>query len=158
MPTVLRKYVDLKSVVEKVIAICGKKLKRSIKSIEMNISRDLPQIYTAPHAMEQVLINLLMNAAQAADKEDSRVILNISIGNAPREHLIVEIIDNGCGIDEKSKDRLFDPFYTTRLPSGGTGLGLYVCHNLIKGLGGRIEVESEPGAGSKFTVILPDMR
>jgi signal transduction histidine kinase len=153
----LKKYVDLKSVVEKVIAICGKKLKRSIKSIEMNISRDLPQIYTAPHAMEQVLINLLMNAAQAADKEDSRVILNISIGNAPREHLIVEIIDNGCGIDEKSKDRLFDPFYTTRLPSGGTGLGLYVCHNLIKGLGGRIEVESEPGAGSKFTVILPDM-
>ncbi len=153
----LKKYVDLKSVVEKVIAICGKKLKRSIKSIEMNISHDLPQIYTAPHAMEQVLLNLLTNAAQAADKEDSKVILNISIGNAPREHLIVEIIDNGCGIDKKSRDRLFDPFYTTRLPNGGTGLGLYVCHNLVKGLEGRIEVESEPGVGSKFTVILPDM-
>jgi len=153
----LKKDVDFKSVVEKVIAICGKKLQRSIKSIEMNISRDLPQVYTAPHAMEQVLINLLMNAAQAADKEDSRVILNISIGSTPREHLIVEIIDNGCGIDEESKGRLFDPFYTTRLPSGGTGLGLYVCHNLIKGLEGRIEVESEPGVGSKFTVILPDL-
>ena len=152
-----KKYVDLKSVVEKVIAICGKNLKRSIKSIQMNIPPDLPQIYTAPHAMEQVLLNLLMNAAQAADKEDSRVILNISIGNAPREHLIVEIIDNGCGIDERSKDRLFDPFYTTRLASGGTGLGLYVCHNLVKGLEGRIEVESEPGAGSKFTVILPEI-
>jgi C4-dicarboxylate-specific signal transduction histidine kinase len=153
----LKKNVDFKSIVEKVIAICGKNLKRSIKSIQMNIPPDLPQIYTAPHAMDQVLLNLLMNAAQAADKKDSRVILNITIGSTPLEHLIVEIIDNGCGIDEKSKARLFDPFYTTRLAKGGTGLGLYVCHNLTKGLGGRIEVESEPGAGSKFTVILPDM-
>jgi signal transduction histidine kinase len=153
----LKKNVDFKSVVEKVIAICGKKLKTSVKSFEMNIPPDLPQIYTAPHAMEQILLNLLTNAAQAADKKDSRVIVNISIGSTPQEHLIVEIIDNGCGIDEKSKDRLFDPFYTTRLAKGGTGLGLYVCHNLIQGLEGRIEVESEPGAGSKFTVILPDM-
>jgi C4-dicarboxylate-specific signal transduction histidine kinase len=151
----LKKNVDFKSVVEKVIAICGKKLKRSVKSIEMNIPRNLPQIYTAPHAIEQVLINLLINAAQAVDKEDSRVILNISIGSTPQEHLIVEIVDNGSGIDEASKDRLFDPFYTTRMANGGTGLGLYVCHNLIKGLGGRIEVQSQPGQGSKFTVILP---
>jgi signal transduction histidine kinase len=153
----LKKYVDFKSVVDKVIAICGKKLNRLIKSIETNIPRDLPQIYTAPHAIEQVLINLLMNAAQAADKKDSRVTLNLSIGGTRQEHLIIEIIDNGCGIDEKSKDRLFDPFYTTRLPDGGTGLGLYVCHNLIKGLDGRIEVESEPGTGSKFTVILANL-
>jgi len=153
----LKKNVDFKFVVEKVIAICGKKLKQSIKFIEMNIPPDLPQIYTAPHAMEQVLLNLLLNAAQAADKRDSRVILNISIGSTPQEHLIVEIIDNGCGIAEKSIDRLFEPFYTTRLPKGGTGLGLYICHNLIQGLDGRIEVESEPGAGSKFTVILPGL-
>ena len=71
--------------------------------------------------------------------------------------MIFEIIDNGRGIDERSKARLFDPFYTSRMPDGGTGLGLYVCHNLIKDLKGRIEVESEPGTGSKFTVILPDL-
>ena len=153
----LKTYVDFKSVVEKVIAICGKKLDRSIKSLEMNIPRDLPQIYTAPHAIEQVLLNLLMNAAQAADKRDSRVTLNISTSSTPREHLILEIIDNGCGIEERSKTRLFDPFYTTRMHGGGTGLGLYVCHNLIKDLEGRIEVESEPGAGSKFTIILPNL-
>lgn len=122
----------------------------------MNIPRNLPQIYTAPLAIEQVLLNLLINAAQAADKEDSRVILNISIGSTPQEHLIIEIIDNGSGIDEASTDRLFDPFYTTRMANCGTGLGLYVCHNLIKGLGGRVEVQSQPGQGSKFTVILPD--
>ena len=151
----LKKYVNFNSVVEKVIGMCGKKIKRTVRSIEIKVPPDLPQIFTAPHAIEQVLLNLLMNAAQAANKEDSRVILNVSIGNTPREHLIIEIIDNGCGIDEHSKDRLFDPFYTTRMPDGGTGLGLYVCHNLIKGLDGRIEVESEPGKGSKFTVILP---
>ena len=149
-------YVDFKSVVEKVIAICGKKLKRSINSIELNIPQDLPKIYTAPHAIEQVLINLLINAAQAADKNDSRVILSISIGKNSQEHLILEITDNGCGMDERSKARLFDPFYTTRMPEGGTGLGLYVCHNLIKNLDGRIEVESQLGKGSKFTIILPN--
>lgn len=152
----LKKYADLKTINEKVLAICGKELKRTVKSIEINIPPDLPEVYTAPYAMEQVLINLLMNAAQAADKEDSWVKLNASIGSTWREHLIIEVIDNGCGFDEKTKDRLFDPFYTTKLPGEGTGLGLYVCHNLIQGMGGHIEVESKPGQGSKFTVILPD--
>ncbi len=152
----IKKYVDFKSVIEKVLAICGEKLKSAVKSFEVNIPPDLPQIYIAPYAMEQVLINLLMNAAQAADKEDSRVELIAAIGSTWREHFIIEIIDNGCGIDEKSKIRLFDPFYTTKLPCDGTGLGLYVCHNLVQGIGGRIEVESEPGNGSKFTVILPE--
>jgi C4-dicarboxylate-specific signal transduction histidine kinase len=151
----LKKNVDFKSVVEKVIAICGKKLNRTVNSIELNIPPNLPRIYTAPHAIEQVLLNLLINAAQAADKEDSRVILNISIGSTLQDHLIIDVIDNGGGIDDASKDRLFDPFYTTRMADGGTGLGLYVCHNLIQGLGGRIEVQSQPGKGSKFTVILP---
>jgi signal transduction histidine kinase len=152
----LKKYVDLRAINEKVLAICGKQLKRAVKSIEINIPRDLPEVYTAPYAMEQVLINLLMNAAQAADKEDSCIKLNASIGSTWREHLIIEVIDNGCGFDEKTKDRLFDPFYTTKLPGEGTGLGLYVCHNLVQGMGGQIEVESELGRGSKFTIMLPD--
>ena len=152
----VKKYVDMKSVTEKVLAMCGKKLKRSVKSIKINIPRDLPEVYTAPYAMEQVLMNLLMNAAQAVCQEDSWIKLNASIGSTWREHLIIEIIDNGCGFDERAKDRLFDPFYTTKLPGEGMGLGLYVCHNLIEGMGGRIKVESEPGRGSKFTIILPD--
>lgn len=152
----LRKYVDFKSVIEKVLAICGKELKKSVKSVELNVPSDLPEIHTAPYAMEQILINLLMNAAQAADKENSYVKLVVSLGSTWREHLIIDVIDNGCGIDEKSKDRLFDPFYTTKLPGDGTGLGLYVCHNLIQGMGGRIEVQSEAGTGSRFTVVLPN--
>ena len=152
----LKRYVDLKSVVDKVVAICGKNIKHSIKTFEIDIPSEMPQVYTAPHAMEQILINLLMNAAQAADKENSYVKLVASIGDTWLEHLIIDVIDNGRGIDEISRDRLFDPFYTTKLPGQGTGLGLYVCHNLIQGMGGRIEVQSEPGAGSKFTVILPD--
>ncbi len=152
----LKRYVDLKSVVDKVVAICGKKIKHSVKSFVIDIPSEMPQVYTAPHAMEQVLINLLMNAAQAADKENSHVKLVASIGDTWLAHLIIDVIDNGRGIEEISRDRLFDPFYTTKPPGQGTGLGLYVCHNLVQGMGGSIEVQSEPGAGSKFRVILPD--
>ena len=57
---------------------------------------------------------------------------------------------------KRSRRKIFDPFFTTMSTAEGTGLGLYICHNLIQGLGGRIEVESEPGKGSRFMVILPD--
>ena len=80
----------------------------------------------------------------------------MQLGNTWRDHLIIEISDNGCGMDKETKGKIFDPFFTTKGPEEGTGLGLYVCHNLIEGLGGRIEVESEPGQGSSFRIMLPD--
>ena len=67
-----------------------------------------------------------------------------------------EVSDNGQGMDEKVRQKIFDPFVTSKSRSDGTGLGLYVCYNLAEALGGRIEVESEPGGGSTFRVILPD--
>ena len=59
-------------------------------------------------------------------------------------------------MDEETKRHIFNPFFTTKSPAEGTGLGLYVCHNLIQGIGGYIDVESEPGHGSTFRVVLPD--
>jgi two-component system NtrC family sensor kinase len=118
----------------------------------------MPQIYTDPYSLEQILINLLVNAAQAADKQDSRVKLAISVGNGENDHVIIKVSDNGCGMDEQTRLKIFDPFFTTKSPAEGTGLGLYVCHNLIADLGGKIEVESKPGVGSTFRVILPDKK
>jgi len=149
-------WLDIKQVIEKVVAICRAKIEKIVTSLEFNIPESLPPILTDSETLEQILVNILINAAQAADKEDSWIRLSVKLGSTWRDHLIIEIRDNGCGMDEETKGKIFDPFFTTKGPEEGTGLGLYVCHNLIEGLGGRIEVESEPGQGSSFRIVLPD--
>ncbi len=150
-------WVDIKSIIEKSIDICESQIKKRIKYLNISIQEDLPKFFTNSKAIEQVLINLLVNASQAADKEDSRVKLDVSMDKTSQNNLIIEVDDNGCGMDEKTRNRLFDPFFTTKSPAEGTGLGLYISNNLIEALGGRIEVESEPGKGSMFRVILPNV-
>ena len=95
-------------------------------------------------------------AAQAIDKNDSRIDLNVEIRPSWLDHTILEVKDNGAGMDENTMQEIFDPFFTTKSSEGGTGLGLYVTHNLVQSLRGRIETESEPGKGSTFRVVLPD--
>jgi C4-dicarboxylate-specific signal transduction histidine kinase len=148
--------IGLKPVIERAIGICKGQIKKKVKYLDVSIQKDLPKILTNPKAVEQVLINLLVNAAQAADKEDSRIKLSVSLDTTMQNNLIIKVEDNGVGMDEKIKSKLFVPFFTTKKAGEGTGLGLYVSNNLIEGLGGRIEVESERGVGSVFRAILPN--
>jgi signal transduction histidine kinase len=128
-----------------------------VKSFEIDIPENLPQIFTDPEALEQILINLLINAAQAADKEDSWIKLRIALGNTRRERWIIEVNDNGCGMDVQTREKIFDVFFTTKTLGKGMGLGLYVCQTLVEGLGGQISVESEQGKGSAFRLVLSDI-
>jgi signal transduction histidine kinase len=150
-----KQWIDLKQVIEKTVAISRGEIKKNIRSFEIDIPDDLPNICTDPEVIEQIVINLLINAAQAADKEDSWVKLRVAMGDTWKDHVCIEVRDNGCGMDEKITKNIFNPFFTTKEAGVGTGLGLYVCNDLIKGLGGRIEVESKVGEGSSFSVILP---
>jgi signal transduction histidine kinase len=120
----------------------------------VNIAKDLLPIFVESAALEQVLVNLLVNAAQAADKDDSWVILTARNGNSLRNHLIIEVSDNGCGMDEETMMKIFEPFFTTKEELRGSGLGLFVSKNLIKGLRGQIGVESIAGRGSTFRIDL----
>ena len=147
--------LHLISVVEQTLIICGNQINKTIKSFVMDIPEDLPPVVTDAQALKQVLINFLINACQAADKNDSWLKLSALSGNTWREHTIIEISDNGCGMDEITQQKIFDPFFTTKSEESGTGLGLYICYDLVKGLGGRIEVESELATGSTFRIILP---
>ncbi len=147
--------VDLRQVIDKTVAICRGEMRKKVKSFEVNIPEGLPKIQTDPEAIEQILVNQLINAVQAADKKQSRVSLDVSVAGTRPDQLVIEVSDNGCGMDEETKKKIFDPFFTTKQPDVGTGLGLYVCHNLVDSLRGRIEVDSEPGEGSTFRVILP---
>ncbi len=147
--------VDLKQVIDKVIALCHAEIKRKVKSFEVVIAPDVPIIRSDPEALEQVLLNLIINAVHACDKEDSMVSLHVDLGYSPESQIRIEVSDNGTGIEEEHREMIFDPFFTTKLSSMGTGLGLYICHHHVESLGGVIEVDSGVGQGSTFRVLLP---
>lgn len=99
--------------------------------------------------IEQVLVNLITNAVNAKAK-----VIGLRT-RAFEDRIELEVTDDGRGISEAEKDKLFDAFYTTRSDEGGTGLGLSLSHGIVTEHGGRIEVDSTPGTGSVMTVTLP---
>lgn len=117
--------------------------------------RPVPPIDASEARLGQVFLNLLVNAAQAlpeghANENQIRIVIDTEGDRA-----CVAISDTGPGIDPEVMNRLFTPFYTTKPASIGTGLGLSICHRIVTGFGGEIRVESKPGAGATFTVLLP---
>jgi signal transduction histidine kinase len=120
--------------------------------VALELPPDLPQVYADPRQMVQVLGNLTVNACQAMPTGGKLTI------TAYRQEQMVAIAvkDNGVGIPPENMSKLFEPLFTTKLK--GIGLGLAVSQKLAEANGGRIEVESEPGQGSTFSVYLPAYR
>jgi len=112
---------------------------------------DIPQIECLPQQLNQVFMNLLVNAAQAIATHGEIRIKTRREGNK----VIVEISDTGAGIPKENLDRIFEPFFTTKEAKKGTGLGLSVAYGIIQKHNGEIEVESEVNKGTTFRVILP---
>ena len=144
-------------VVERAVAICHTQIRKTVKTFDVQVQQDMPEIVSDPDAIEQTLINLLINAAQAADKPDSHIRLDVRRGASGKEGLVLEVQDNGCGMDAKTASRIFDPFFTTKEEGLGTGLGLYISKNLLEAVGGSISVESEIGRGTTIRVVIPDL-
>ena len=115
----------------------------------------LPEVQCLASELNQVFMNLLINAAHAIDKP--RGTIRIRTGAASDE-VWVEIEDDGCGIAGDNLSRIFDPFFTTKPVGKGTGLGLSLAYGIVKKHRGRIEVDSEPGRGTRFRVTLPVRR
>jgi PAS domain S-box-containing protein len=147
--------INLKELIGKVVTLCRPEMKRRVKTFEVLIPEDLPPLVTDPEALEQILLNLLINASQACDKQDSQVTLKVEHGRGHGDDFVIEVTDNGSGIDESLRDRIFDPFFTTKPSTMGTGLGLYICHDRVQALGGDLEVESTVGQGSTFRIVIP---
>lgn len=148
------KDVDLNDVIFKSISICRNKIENMVQSFKIDIPDKIPLIKTDPRIIEQILVNLLINALQAVDREDSWVKIKVGVRGSLPGLVNIEISDNGRGIDDKIKNKIFDPFFTTKSPDKGTGLGLSICHNLAEQIGARIEVKSKPNYGSTFSLIL----
>jgi len=112
---------------------------------------DLPMVRCAPQQLKQVFLNLLINAFQAIGDFGS---IRLSTTTAD-DGIVIRVGDDGCGIPESDIERIFDPFFTTRPVGEGTGLGLALCHQIVRNHGGTIEVESQPGVGTTVSVWLP---
>ena len=148
--------LELGPVVETCVNVAWNEIKHRAQLV-----RDLketPVIRGSEARLGQVLLNLLVNAAQAVPEgnPDGHTI-RVSTGVRPDGMVFVEVSDTGCGILPEHRPRIFDPFYTTKPPGVGTGLGLSICHGIVTGMKGEIEVESTPGKGTTFRVLIPAM-
>jgi signal transduction histidine kinase len=121
----------------------------------------VPPILADAGQLQQVIVNLVTNARQAIGNDLGTVTIGVSPASRGSKHrrgsdfVRVKIADTGCGMDAETRDRIFEPFFTTKNVGEGTGLGLSVVHGIIADHGGRIEVTSQPGKGTEFTILLP---
>jgi signal transduction histidine kinase len=118
-------------------------------SVHTQLQADLPFITAVPDQLTQVCLNLIINAVEAMPHGGT-----LTVTAAQRDRwLAIEVQDTGSGLTPDEAARIFEPFYTTK--ADGTGLGLAVSYGIIQQHGGRIEVASAPGQGTRFTVFLP---
>ncbi len=138
-------------------------------AFDVEIAEDLAPVQADLGQVGRLVMNLLVNARDAADSggrlrlRAENVVLNreqclLKSWARPGEFVTLSVSDDGCGMDERTRDRLFEPFFTTKEVGKGTGLGLAVVYGIVQSHGGGIEVKSQPGEGAEFTVYLPACR
>ena len=122
---------------------------------------DLPPLTGKRNEFGQIALNLILNAAQAVEGVESPAVQARARTVPPADGqdgpglLLIEVIDNGCGIPETIRDSIFDIFFTTRETRGGSGIGLAITRHLVASMGGRIAVESVVGSGTTFRLTFP---
>jgi two-component system NtrC family sensor kinase len=158
-----KKFADLNRLIEDTVRIVERPAHLRDIQIELDLDRSLPQVWVDANMIEQVVMNMLVNAQQAIEEKGSITVrtrraaqaMSPEPGAKPVPMVEISIIDTGCGIPEANMKRIFDPFFSSKDVGKGTGLGLSVSHGIVKAHGGVIEVESKVGEGSTFRVYLP---
>ena len=147
--------IDLHELLERTVSLLNYEVKYLPIQFEKRFAPNLSKIISDPQLLEQVFVNLLTNAIQAIKEKDSKKGRIILTTESDKGTVSVHVEDNGVGIPEKKINRIFDIFYTSKPAGKGTGLGLALCNDIIKKLGGTITVKSQVGKGTVFTVSLP---
>ncbi|MDI6775753.1 MAG: ATP-binding protein [Syntrophales bacterium] len=142
---------DINALMNRTLEVTSHQLSSNNISLHRDLDQSLSRIMVDPHQLLQVFVNLILNAIQAMPEGGDLWIKTAQENGRVK----IAIRDNGCGIPEENLDRIFDPFFSTKDPGQGTGLGLSVSYGIIHDHGGKIEVESEKGMGSEFTILLP---
>jgi signal transduction histidine kinase len=151
-----RTQVGLNGVVEDSVELLAYELRNDNVEVVLRLADDLPILWADGHQLQQVLVNIITNAHHAVRQRpaDARMI-SITTWSDGVLQVHVEIADTGPGIPSEIRGRLFEPFFTTKPVGQGTGLGLSLCRGIVDEHGGTITVESEPGQGTTFEIMLP---
>ncbi|WGV18405.1 sensor histidine kinase [Fuscovulum ytuae] len=144
--------VDLSEVIDASRAIAELRIAAAQAVLVMHLPEDLPPVVAGPVRLQQVLVNLLTNAADAVEGRATRRI--DLCAEVEGDMVVIRIDDSGEGVPEAVRDRIFDPFFSTKGVGRGLGLGLSISYNIVKDFGGDIEVTDAPGGGARFTLRL----
>jgi two-component system, NtrC family, sensor kinase len=142
---------NINEILKKTISMLRNEFRLDHINVTADLSEDVPDTSIDPNQMQQVFVNLMLNAVEAIRDKGSIGIRSCT--DPPCRLIRIEITDDGCGIDPDNKGRLFEPFFTTK--PKGTGLGLAVTYRIIRNHGGDIHVNSMPGKGTTFTIEMP---
>lgn len=147
-----RSRVDVNEIVERTLALRSYELKVENIAVKCDLAGNLPETMADPHQLQQVVLNLLVNAEQALLEGRGQGTVEIKTRLLPGVRISLEISDDGPGIPREIASRIFDPFFTTK-PSGvGTGLGLSIVYGIVQQHGGEITAENMRGGGARFSV------
>jgi two-component system NtrC family sensor kinase len=146
-----RAEVDLNALLSEMVEMVQHRARAENITFTLDFGR-IPKIEGSPSRLQQVFLNLLNNAVDAMERGGGTV--TVRTRPVP-QGVRAEVSDTGCGIPEENLSRIFEPFFTTKPVGRGTGLGLAVCYGLVVQMGGRLEVRSQVGAGTTFTLTLP---
>jgi two-component system NtrC family sensor kinase len=151
-----RAMVDLNQVVRETLALRAYEQRLGNITILEALASGLPNVFADPHQVQQVLLNLLINAEQAMIAAHGRGSIIIRTWHdLERDAVVLEVNDDGPGVPEEVQPRIFDPFFTTKEVGKGTGLGLTVAYAIVQEHGGRISLQCRPAGGTSFYVELP---
>lgn len=145
--------------VESTAAFLSHEMTKAKVHLEQRLAEDLPEVMADANQIRQVLLNILINAIQSLPADGGRIVIATAAEQVHEKRFVVcRIQDDGMGMTEEVKKRIFEPFFSTKTPKaglGGTGLGLSVSYGIIQNHGGAIEVESKAGKGTTFSIALP---
>ncbi len=150
---VLSDVVDINYLIKNNLMLTQKHIKKQAQ-VTFDLNPNIPQFNGSIQKLEQVLMNMIINASQAIENGMGLITIKTDYDPSTKE-VLIKVTDNGKGMDEKTKKNIFDPFFTTKRDKGGSGLGLSISYGIIKDHHGSIEVESKLGSGTTFTIRIP---
>jgi len=146
------KPVHLHKLLDETYQLMTHSIKIADISFKTEFRAKTDKVICSPNQVKQACVAVLVNASEAV-QEQGEIIIRTS--NPDRDHITIEIVDNGTGISKEDLPHIFEPFYSTKRDTSGIGLGLSIVHGIVENHKGRIEVKSEPGQGTAIEIILP---
>ncbi len=143
---------DINQPIEEAINLSSVTLRKSGIKIEKGLAKDLPLCHVDPLLIEEVILNLVTNATEAMKNMDGVKIVKVT-SSIKRNRILIRVSDSGPGVNSGLKDKIFDPFYTTK--NGSTGIGLSLCHRIITDHGGSLRVSTSKLGGAEFVIEIP---